>query len=259
MTAGTFPRVVISPNGRGCCCGAYGATAYNTTGIPHSFHTVHTKLLPFLDQATVYNLIDMSLRYDDPINAAAVRTKISVFICPSDNRLTEGSTLSPHNYPAAGSQHPYGLCGLHGASGVFAERNGQLNEAGTALTHPIVRLKHIVDGTSNTIVFSEFAQNRTKRIVGGQCVPYSSSQAKGGWAKPQIGNTAYAIRDVSTPNGCNGTSTGGSNSGIARSWHAGGVHALALDGSVHFISDSIDGNIWYRIHTFNDQQVVSIP
>ncbi|QDT93232.1 DUF1559 domain-containing protein [Gimesia algae] len=266
MTSGVFPRATISANGQACCCQNYTATALNTTGVPHSFHTMHTMLLPFLDQANVYNQINMSLRYDDTVNGPAVSTQIPVYICPSDNRtsdtnvVTNGAgtsiTMATHNYPGAGSTHPYGLCGYHGTSGVFAERNGQLNEAGTALTHPAMKLRLITDGTSNTISFSEFAQNKAK--IAGCGFTGGTSQAKYGWARPAVGGTAYTIRSGSTPNGCNGTSTNGSNSGIARSWHAGGVHVLMVDGSVHFASDSIDGPTWQYLHSFSDGKVVSI-
>ncbi|QDT93233.1 DUF1559 domain-containing protein [Gimesia algae] len=267
-TMGVFPRATISANGRGCCCGSYSPTALNTTGIPHSFHTVHTMLLPYLDQANVYNQINMSLRYDDTVNGPAVKTQIPVYICPSDNRTSDSNvvtntagdsiSMATHSYPGTGSNHPSGLCGLHGTTGsgtgVFSERAGQLNEAGTALTHPAMKLRLITDGTSNTIAFSEFAQNKTKI----DCNIGSTSQAKYGWARPAIGGTAFTIREISTPNGCNGTSTGGSNMGIARSWHAGGVHVLMVDGSVHFVSDSIHGFTWRYLGAISDNQVVSI-
>ena len=253
-TMGGFPRAVISANGQACCCQNYSATALNTTGIPHSYHTMLTMLLPYVDQANVYNQINMNVRYDDALNATAVKTQIPVFICPSDNRTSDGAPFSAHNYAGSGSTHPYGLCGYHGASGVFAERNGQLNEAGTALTHPAMKLRLIIDGTSNTICFSEIAQNKTNI----DCKTGGSNQAKLGWARPYVGNTSYTIRSGSTPNGCNGTSNTGSNSGIARSYHAGGVHVLLVDGSVHFVSDSVDGPTWQNLHTFNDGNVVSI-
>ncbi|WP_298865251.1 DUF1559 domain-containing protein [uncultured Gimesia sp.] len=257
-TMEVFPRATISPNGRGCCCGSYSASALNTTGIPHSFHTMHTMLLPYIDQANIYNKMDMSLRFDHASNKAAIDTQIPVYICPSDNRTSDKNTTggATHNYPGAGSTHPYGFCGYHGTSGVFAERNGMINEAGTALIHPAMKLKLITDGTSNTISFSEFAQNRTK--TAGCGFTSGTSQGKYGWAQPAVGGTAYTIRAGSTPNGCNGTSTNGSNSGIARSYHTGGVHALMVDGSVHFVSDSIDGPTWQYLHSFNDNQVVSI-
>src|SRR5690606_38209686 len=84
-TSGVFPRATISPNSQACCCQNYSATAPNTTGVPHSYHTVHTMLLPYLDQATVYNQMNMNVRFDDPVNAAAVKTQLPVYICPSDN------------------------------------------------------------------------------------------------------------------------------------------------------------------------------
>lgn len=43
----------------------------------------------------------------------------------------------------------------------------------------------------------------------------------------------------------------------ARSYHAGGVHALMGDGSVHFIGDSIDGGIWRGLGTIGGGEVTS--
>jgi len=256
-TSGVFPRSVISPEGATCCCQSYSpAAAPSRTGIPYSYHTMHTMLLPYLDQANVYNQIDMNVRFDHANNATAIRTQLPVYICPSDNRTSDMNTTggATHNYPGAGSTHPYGLCGYHGTSGVFAERNGQLHPTLNQPTHAAMKLRLITDGTSNTICFSEFAQNKTKV----DCNIGGTAQAKYGWAQPAVGGTAYTIRAGSTPNGCNGVDTGGSNIGIARSYHAGGVHVLMVDGSVHFASDSIDGPTWQYLHSFNDNQVVSI-
>ncbi|QDT81217.1 putative major pilin subunit [Gimesia maris] len=257
-TMGVFPRASISANGRGCCC-----SVTNDTGIPHSRHTFHTMLLPYLDQVNLYNQIDMSLSYGDPLNQDAVKTQIPVLLCPSDNRTKDtvprtisGNSIvfATHNYPGAGSTHPYGFCGHHGTPGIFAERNGLLLEGSTTtLRSSVVKLQNIVDGTSNTIAMSEFAQNKAEVDCG-----VNTEQAEAGWAEPRTGGTSYTIRSGSTPNGCNGTSTNGSNGGIARSWHAGGVHVLMVDGSVHFVSENIDGNTWYWLNVHNDNQVVSI-
>ena len=260
-TSGVFPRSVISPAGATCCCQSYSSSApLDRTGVPHSYHTMHTMLLPYIDQANIYNQINMSLRFDDATNLPAGANQIPVYICPSDNRTHDSSVsnngLATHNYPGAGSTHSYGLCGYHGTSGVFAERNGQLHPTLDKPTHPAMKLRLITDGTSNTICFSEFAQNRTKTANCG--FTNTTNQAKYGWAQPAVGGTAYSIRRESTPNGCHGTASNGSNSGIARSWHVGGVHALMVDGSVHFVGDSIDGPTWQYLHSFSDGNVVSI-
>ncbi len=43
----------------------------------------------------------------------------------------------------------------------------------------------------------------------------------------------------------------------ANSQHAGGVHMLLLDGSVHFVSDHMDETVWRAIGTINGHEVVS--
>jgi len=259
-TRGVFPRSVISPEGATCCCQSYSTSAApSRTGVPYSYHTMHTMLLPYIDQANVYNQIDMNVRFDHANNTTAIATQIPVYICPSDNRTVDKSSgvgAATHNYPGAGSTHSYGLCGYHGTSGVFAERNGQLHPTLDKPTHAAMKLRLITDGTSNTICFSEFAQNKTKDAGCG--FDTSTNQAKYGWAQPAVGGTAYTIRRDATPNGCHGTSKNGSNSGIARSYHAGGVHVLMVDGSVHFVSDSIDGPTWEFLNRFSDNEVVSI-
>ncbi|MDR1478982.1 MAG: DUF1559 domain-containing protein [Planctomycetaceae bacterium] len=45
----------------------------------------------------------------------------------------------------------------------------------------------------------------------------------------------------------------------ARSYHNGGVHVLLLDGSVHFVTDSIKLNIWRGYATRDGGEVVSLP
>lgn len=134
---------------------------------------------------------------------------------------------------------------------MFAERNGIRNDVTTPnpignYVHPWVKIAMITDVTSNTACFSEFAQDTN------QCGTASNNQGKFGWAQPAIGGTAYTIRNVSTPNGCNGTSNDGSNWGIARSFHEGGVHVALMDGSVRFVSENIDGSTWAFLGRFDD-------
>lgn len=263
VTSEMFPRVTLTPTGRSCCCETYSTSRVNNTNHdPWSFHTVHTMLLPFIDQANVYNQMDMNLRFDHSTQLAAVKTKIPVYTCPSDAPSLEYATLTAsddssvtieyalHNYPGTGSDHPYGLCGIHGSPGVFAERLGLKHENGSQ-SHRPVKLSMVTDGTSNTMAFAEFAQD--KNDCSGSA---GNAQAKYGWAQPAIGGSAFTIRSVSTPNGCNGTSTSGSNTGIARSYHAGGVQVGMLDGTVRFVSENINGPTWTYLGRFNDRQVI---
>lgn len=86
------------------------AYTVDTDGKP--LHSWRTLILPYLDQKQLYETIDLSKPWDDPANAEACNTAISVYHCPSDQcpldhttylasvasngcfRLTEGRTLS---------------------------------------------------------------------------------------------------------------------------------------------------------------------
>ena len=282
----TFPRSVNSVAHQSCCCLSYtGNTAGTSVSPPqgsiperYNFHTVHTMLLPFLDQAPVYNRMNMNLRYDHSSQAGPVQTTISVYKCPSDpQRVTQASKAShdntavilqyaTHNYPGTGSAHPYGLCGGHVSNvpaaqlttsfwGIFAERVGMRNDPATTAGTMIEgwgKLSSITDGVSETILFSEFAQNTGKcpTVAGASSGTAGDNQAKFGWAQPAIGGTAFTLR--MGPNGCNGLGANGSNTGIARSWHVGGVHAMFGDGRVQFISQNINLATWVYLGDFDD-------
>jgi hypothetical protein len=45
----------------------------------------------------------------------------------------------------------------------------------------------------------------------------------------------------------------------ARSVHPGGVHVGLLDGSVHFVADSVDNRVWHDMHARSKRENVTIP
>src|SRR5262245_48148851 len=47
-------------------------------------HSTYTHLLPYVEQDNVYKQINIKLRYNHPLNAAAYKTKIKIFLCPSN-------------------------------------------------------------------------------------------------------------------------------------------------------------------------------
>lgn len=252
-----IPRSVYSARGRNCCCSTYANGA--TAPLGFTRHTVHTMLLPYIDQETVYQQIDFNRDFNDPVQAPAMKTVISAYRCPSDARTVEtrssnGVVFATHNYPGAGSTHSHGLCGRHGRTneiGIFSEQIG-LARQGTNITayQAHIKLASIVDGTSNTLAFSEFGQN-----VPNAC-GVNRTQADYGWGQPRnSGGTLFCIRSTQTPNSCWGTNTG-SREGAVSSHHVGGVHGLFVDGAVAFISENIDGNVWANIGSFRDHNVV---
>lgn len=269
VTQEKFPQGVSIRQGLGCCCS-------NKDWFPG--HTVHTMLLPYIEQTPLYNQYNFNKAFHE--NVGVIDKRISVYLCPSmqfekpndasnfvttmvpDPALvglnaTPGGPypspppqVYPHSYPAAGTLHGWGGCGRHGnnrQNGVFAMRWGTREENG-APADPNMKLAFVTDGTSNTMAFSETAQNYDPTFVSGaHNATYALWRGKG-WADPWYNSTLFSIGPLSTPNS-RVSQYGGWNAANAVSFHEGGVHALFLDGRVQFISENIDGNTWHRIGT----------
>src|SRR5690606_10768341 len=74
---GAIPRGVNHTAGRACCC---------ETDNGEVAHTIHTFLLPYIDQTPLYNLIDFTQAPSNTANANHVKvkkTQVTAYICPS--------------------------------------------------------------------------------------------------------------------------------------------------------------------------------
>lgn len=235
-TNNVIPRGVNHWSAPTCCC----VTDNNEVG-----HTIHTMLLPYLDQAPLYNQINFNARATTTTQLATVyNQKLPGFICPS--AMPAPVTTATLNYPAAGTSHGYGVCGLIGSSttnGIFANRWGIITDVTLAPpTDSQMDLSKVKDGTSNTIAFSEFAYGLPAALPLGQVLATS-------WFIPGYGTTEFSILANATPNNPAPTYSTTINFGTVRSWHIGGVHALLMDGSVRFVGDPIDGKTWVALGT----------
>ena len=248
QTREVLPRGAYMTRGLSCCC----SVADENPG-----HTVHVMLLPFLDQTPLYNKYNMNTTWKAASNNTVINTPITGYICPSAIRVAPvtsaaGVPVQPHNYPAAGAHHGYGLCGRHGSAtvnGIFAARWGILEEGGTPADNQL-RMADIRDGLSNTIAFSEFTQGATGVLGAG------TNDVGRGWAEPYYFGTLFSVGPLSTPNSVV-SQYPGVNAANARSMHTGGVHGLMMDGAVKFISNSVDGNIWQAIGTPRTGEVIN--
>jgi hypothetical protein len=58
------------------------APAYTMDANDRPLHCWRTLILPYLEQRSLYEKIDLSKPWNDPVNATASATKLAVFICP---------------------------------------------------------------------------------------------------------------------------------------------------------------------------------
>jgi prepilin-type N-terminal cleavage/methylation domain-containing protein/prepilin-type processing-associated H-X9-DG protein len=141
-------------------------------------YSPHARLLPFLEQSTIFNAFNFAVGVrwgpavsPDPdsgglysvINGTAITTQVSSFLCPSDgnpgrasnSQVVVGQNNSPftatNNYPVcAGLNRAYNNWNMNGPTYITSDWDGAFRST--------VSLANFTDGTSNTVIFSEWVK-----------------------------------------------------------------------------------------------------
>ncbi|WP_435020185.1 DUF1559 domain-containing protein [Tundrisphaera sp. TA3] len=129
------------------------------TGTSMNDFSMKVRLLPFLEQANLYNTFNQALLYNAAHNGTASSTKVNTFLCPSDGTIIARGMGS---YPG----HDFGDTNYTNNLGTILTLYG-LQFDGPAYTlgsnpfGPPVSLASITDGTSGTAIFSEWVKGRS--------------------------------------------------------------------------------------------------
>jgi hypothetical protein len=216
----------------------------------------------------------------------ARHTKVSMFYCPSDNtpQANEMETTqygfwrgSYRGCVGAGDMYGNRIVVADGpippgawAGGMAAVSNGTQNPI------PVqkgVKLKEVGDGTSNTTLYSEgivptisgwggamgetIYGNMGGALFSAYTTPNSSEVDKiNGICPLTAGDTTYVAPCLSTNPGPQGTPAGQGVYAAARGVHPGGVTVSMIDGSVRYVSDSVDQIVWRAAATRDYQETV---
>lgn len=205
-----------------------------------------TRVLPYIDQAPIYNNVDWSMEpgMAGAPNTTYRNTKLTAVRCPSDPGRTNSTAYQPTNYVACLGDR------------INHKGNGNVWQ-NIMDTNSNTTIAHVTDGTSNTMVVSELrvghSMDTSVNAVGGVC-PQPGTQTNPS-ARGRSWMYGESVRDYSyntiyPPNSqlaeCN-MNTGGEFILTARSFHTGGVHVLLCDGTVRFVSDNLDLTTWRRL------------
>ena len=242
----------------------------NGTGFdPHS---TFTALLPLIDQAPVYNQMNLSYAYNNgawAANQTATKTKIQAFLCPSNGVYAEDkngfgqSDYMPTVYtdllvntaPCPDGTAPLNYRCKSSGTTRNARVDGLMAIGGT----PLGRAS---DGLSNIVGIIEDAGKQAipnyagsyadpaPNLVGG-CGTSGTLRCPNRWADPDIGSGVSGgpagtgvINQNKLPNGgpstCPWTTNNCGPNDEPFSFHTGGVQALMGDGSVRFLSENVD-------------------
>jgi prepilin-type processing-associated H-X9-DG protein len=234
-----------------------------------------SQILPYLEQANMYNALNFSLSESAPGNNTVLMTKVNQFICPSDLQDSEPANGAQTNYMAdQGSWIVFGSstganAGLPSPNGVF-------------ISYTVTRFADITDGLSNTGFFSErmldFPSNAVVDPIADVFFPRSApltitdaiqqcqavditnlaNQAPVFMGAPWVSGQ-HVFQHITGPNtrSC-GFFTVNRAIMPPSSRHAGGgVNLLLGDGSVKWIKNTINLQTWQALGTKAGGEVIS--
>lgn len=135
-------------------------------GTQDADFSVQARLLPYIEQVNLQNLLDFaqpafsgswSGKVPNPRFAEAFETVVPTFLCPSDPAPSQTTvTVSGNTYVYGGLSYMVSFGSGKGTNNDFRWRTD-----GVVFEHSAVGFQDFVDGTSNTVIFSE-----TVRSVG---------------------------------------------------------------------------------------------
>jgi hypothetical protein len=248
-------------------------------------------LLPVLEQDNLYKKFDSSKPVDDPVNAAARGTSLSVMLCPSDpynNKPYERALLagvaSGHTYARGNYAMNFGpnapcfmgqsgcTDGFYVDSLDFVNTNMHVWGSGLSGLNISFKMRDFPGGTSRFVALDEVRAGidpidpRGVWALGmagasvtvrqgiynpdGGTLPNSQSASADdivGCGALQAKYGAARMADLGMP--CETNVLEANHQATSRSMHPGGVHVLTLDGSVHFVNENINPQIWHNMHS----------
>ena len=118
--------------------------------------SVHSKLLPFLEQGQAYDEVNFSLTYSAEANNTAARQRTGVFLCPSDPLADQprDHTFSGIVTPVLGVDYGFAMGDWYVAPGIGGNALG-VRPRGPFFPNSRVRMRDFVDGTTHTLLAAE--------------------------------------------------------------------------------------------------------
>lgn len=229
-----------------------------------------TALLPYVEQSALYDQFDQTLWYTESTNQPLSQTKLSVFICPSNpsgdqakpNGDTPSSTILYGRSDYGGNHGERGLrCKPESATGACQNNYGssdpgprgpvRISLAGSSN----IAMKHITDGTSNTVWAGE-APNALHGLWAGHKNLFDQSAP----LNSKIGDTEPWNDNVWSSCATSFGETGTMNCDYGQEFHSfhpgGGLFAF-MDGHGVFIAETLDHKVFCALLTYKGEEVVS--
>ncbi len=219
------------------------------------------RILPFVDQAPLFNQYNFSLNWYDVPNAALVSTQLTVFQCPStpNSSRVDSHTLTMASGTFSGARACADYAPLEEIGSLLTgtgliDPQSEGSPAALRVNFTQSRLRDITDGSSSTLLVGEDAGRPTYYLRGKVSTALIPPGA--GWADDEQDFTLHGAQNDalgSPPGPC---AIGCHNDGELYSFHTGVANALFADGHAKFLSASTDIRIVARLISPRGQEVV---
>ncbi len=233
------------------CVGHKADGSYETTSKRTPFCLF---LLPQLELGTRHENYDFTKHFYE--QDTTIASAMPMFQCASDSSVTFHRSYD-------GKPEIKGSYGINWGLNTYGD---QLNQRAPFFFAYGARIADIRDGTSNTLAMMEMIQAPPQADTGGD-------QRGRLWNED---STCYQITTKLTPNSsaadvgrcidqpvdglpCVYASAYDDIYMASRSRHPGGVNTLLCDGSLHFVNDSVEHEVWQALSTQAGGEVVRLP
>lgn len=248
----------------------------NSAANPVNNFGFHVRLLPYIEQTGLYAAFDFNRHYDfnTPSAPGALTNytlkeqRFPLQFCPSGRTADQTNTETvgvAHTYTTI---HYYGVAGAKGprpapATGLFSHTGNTTTDHGGFSDNGILcRNRHfgfrdITDGSSNTLAIGESSAEN----IAGWNVSYRAWTQ--GASNAATNGASYACKNVAFPIGktsgwVSGNATRLFNDVRFSSMHVGGCQFLLGDGTVRFLSQNIDFNLYQSLASASGGEVAPL-
>lgn len=225
------------------------------------------RMLPYVEQSPLYDQINWNVAYNHALNLPVLNTPVKNFLCPSDSDKLPAALGGRNNY--------YGNSGFNILFQTPSTNPANVNFNmppcnGVIVPTVVMRFADIRDGTSNTALISEKIKGDGSNGISTKesdtfqpgIYPNTPDEAyqyckqvnvldltKQGYSNvgaPWIYSYHSASRyyHVTPPNGLSCMYPPGRIATTAGSYHPGGVNLALCDGSIRFVTETIDLLTW---------------
>ncbi len=258
-------------------CPPNTTTSPGMTTIGHC-HSYAEAILPFIEQAPLFNQIDFNIGNHQGVNIDVLNNKkFATLMCPTDpdagffvnsreaaytpggpaGTVSQGASYKPSAGPMNLNGCPIPIMALGTTPNINCKGTqvGRLNDEAYGMFNggfKCTGLQHALDGASNTVLFGEVLPvwNSFNMI-------FSSHLQVGSFNLPPnyqrvnpAGCDKTVIKTARQSTACYQTMAG------FMSLHTGGLHVVLGDGAVRFVSDNIDYVTWVGLGDRDDGRVL---